>query len=93
MFCPYCAAPMVPAPHGELRCSATGALFSRHLQGRFANLASEAGLSESANEILSARLHCPQCGTEMDKMRCVDCGARLTKNLVREIIELNPHVG
>jgi DNA-directed RNA polymerase subunit RPC12/RpoP len=92
MYCPYCGAPLVLARHGELRCSSTGALFSRHVGEQLESMAFTDGISTVENESHAPGFHCPKCGSKTGKMRCADCGATLSSRLVHEIVELNPHM-
>lgn len=93
MYCPYCGAPLSPTENGELRCAASGALFSQNMRQRFEQMTMDlAGLSPDG-ENPPTKLHCPKCGSKTGHARCVDCGAVLTSATAYEIVEFNPHAG
>jgi transcription initiation factor TFIIIB Brf1 subunit/transcription initiation factor TFIIB len=93
MYCPYCGASLSPTESGELRCVASGALFSQSLRQRFEQMTKDYDGLSSDEENPETRLHCPRCGSKTGRVRCLDCGAVLSTAMVYEIVEFNPHVG
>lgn len=92
MYCPYCGEQLSPAESGELRCAASGALFSQNISQRFEQMAKD-HRSGFGGENPPVHLHCPSCGSKTGRARCLDCGSVLASAMVYEIVEFNPHVG
>jgi hypothetical protein len=93
MHCPYCSAELLDAAAGELQCSSTGALFSRSVRLQFKVSRLEATLSPcNGTSFNPGKWFCPCCGKETDDGVCFNCGFAFTSGLIRQLIELNPHV-
>jgi hypothetical protein len=94
MHCPYCAAALIEAEREELKCSNSGALFSRHVSGifrqRYACATSVAGPAVGGVEV--GQWYCPACGVPMRGYECGVCSRAFELSLVHQLVELNPHV-
>jgi hypothetical protein len=94
MHCPYCAAELVDAAAGELRCLSTGSLLSRSIRTQFETAAVKEVLQrQKAVPFNLGRWFCPCCSRQTENGVCTNCSFVFTASLVRELIELNPHVG
>jgi hypothetical protein len=93
MHCPYCSSQLVKAANGELRCFSTGALFSNSVREQFELLAI-GGFAPTLRLVAFklGRFFCPSCGSETVNGACSNCGVVMSVKLVRELVELNPHV-
>ena len=93
MHCPYCNADLLGGR--ELKCSATGALFSQVVSDAFRNrYGQDRTVSSSpgtARSVTIGNWFCPGCGVPMQEHRCLTCGQEFDRQLLRSIIELNPH--
>lgn len=93
MYCPYCCAPLVSAPHGELQCSSMKSLFSQSLRLHFDALVAESpGLSRTPASFDIGRWFCPACGSKTDNGVCASCGVVISSGVARQLVELNPHI-
>jgi hypothetical protein len=94
MHCPYCNANLVTAYHGELQCSDSKALFSVCVSEV---LLSRYGHHDSHSQAIApstiGQWFCPGCGVKMHDTDCNACGQSFDLTLIRQLVELNPHIG
>ena len=76
-----------------MRCSSAESLFSTRVSAIFR---ARYGHIKVANQQLEPRQidqwFCPGCGVKMSSAGCSSCGQSFELALLRQIIELNPHV-
>ena len=93
MHCPWCSATLVEAENGELKCTAVGALFSRHVSDCFRLLKDEGPKPTEPWRHDYGAFFCPLCGMQMNLGVCPNCRAAIPGAIAYQILELNPHVG
>jgi hypothetical protein len=94
MHCPYCNAAL-DTSGAEFRCVASGALFSRHLSAAFLEryaTTTSIGDASTGVTVRTSHFFCPGCGVLMQSDACSSCHRAFDRSLLRELIELNPHV-
>jgi hypothetical protein len=93
MYCPYCAALLIEAEGGQLLCPKVGAYFSQRICAIFRELCSNTHPDKTPTTLSINNIFCPVCSTKTNNGVCENCNAVLTSSILRQIIELNPHVG
>jgi rubrerythrin len=99
MYCPYCSSIIQVLANGEGQCERSQALLSRNVVRRLRECFVDQISEPSAEPLpydIGGKWFCPGCGIQMRvedrSATCPTCG-RCLNEFVREIVELNPHVG
>ena len=93
MYCPYCSSTLSDASDGQMRCSSTGSLFSARVSATLRARYGHADVvTKQPEPVQTGEWFCPGCGVKMDSAGCSSCGQSFELALLRQIIELNPHV-